>query len=287
MNGGEEAEMAQEARCPKCGATFDAEAAALEHERTAHGVGSGPPQPRALACPACGMRLPTPQALRAHGQAMHPTSATPAVAARSVRPGRTLAWGALGGFVGGLGLWVTMAITGKLLSLPVTMLGVIGQAMFGLSASSNSAIVAGLALHLVSSLLIGVVVSAVLLGLSRSSDRFSRAFFPATASRVASSGLLAGLVVFVAFGLPMLMGVLAPTMHSILTNMMEMLGASPSTASVVATTKLDGLLPSILAGFFIGHLVYGLLVGAVVYGGVRWQLNGRRAATPRGAQTTA
>lgn len=192
-----------------------------------------------------------------------------------------------GGLVGELGLWITMAITGNMLSLSVSLLGDIGQAVFGITASSNSTVGAGLAILLFSSILIGVVLSAALLGLSRFSAGFSRAFFPATAPRIAPFGLLGRLLVFLVFGLPMLMGVLAPTMLTILTNVMVRVGASPSMASGMATTKLNGMMPGIAGDFFIGHVVYGTLLAAVACGAVRWELHAHRAAVPRGAGSAA
>ena len=279
--------MADGMRCPKCGVTFDNPIAAMEHAKSAHGMTSpGPAAHAQFSCAACGVDFPSREALELHRKTVHRMEA-PSNSARSIRVGRLLGWGALGGLLGGLGLAGVMAITGNLLGLPVTMLAIIAQAMFGISATSSGAMGAGLAVHLISSVLIGVVLTGLVIGLSRASARFSRAFFPTSAGRVVSAGLLGGFLVFLAFGLPLMFGILVPTMHTLMTNMIEMMGAPPSMASSMATTKLNGWEPSIAAGFFIGHLVYGLFVGALVGVGAHLQLRRLRTPTARGTEAPA
>ena len=200
---------------------------------------------------------------------------------------RLLGWGALGGLLGGLGLAGVMGITGNLLGLPVTMLAVIAQAMLGISATSGGATGAGLAIHLVSSLLIGVVLAGAVVGLSRASSKFSRAFLPTSPGRIASTGLLGGFLVFLVFGLPLMFGVLVPTMQTLMTSMIEMMGAPASMAPSMATTKLNGWMPGIVAGFFIGHLVYGLFVGTLVGAGIRLELRRTPDLAGRGTGVSA
>ena len=280
--------MADGMKCPKCAATFDTPTAAMEHAKRAHGM--TPPEnsapPVEFACRECRMDFPTHEALQLHRETQHRTE-PPRTPARSVRAGRLLGWGALGGLFGGLGLAGVMAITGNLLNLPVTMLAVIAQAMFGISATSSGAMGAGLAVHLFSSILIGVVLTGAVIGLSRVSPKFAKAFFPSSAGRVASAGLLGGLLVFLVFGLPLMFGVLVPTMHTLMTNMIEMMGAPPSMASSLATTKLNGWMPSLFAGFFLGHLVYGLFVGTFVGVGTRLQLRRLSRPAARGTESPA
>lgn len=282
--------MAEERRCPKCAATFDNPIAAMDHARRAHGT--TPPEtaapPAKFACKACEVVFPSREALEQHGRTAHRNEPLPNPA-RTVRAGRLLGWGALGGLVGGLGLAGVMAITGNLLGLPVTMLAVIAQAMFGISATSSGATGAGLAIHLFSSLLVGVALTGSVIGLSRVSTKFSRAFFPSKASRIASAGLFGGFLVFLVFGLPLMLGVLVPTMHTLMTSMIEMMGAPPSMASSVATTKLNGWMPGIFAGFFFGHLVYGALLAGMVYAGARLDLRtlSRSAAVGRARESSA
>ncbi len=282
--------MTDQVECPKCGAKFESQAALMEHAKTTHSMSASAaaPAPAKFACPACGMDFPTQAALELHAKTMH-MHGTPSNPARSVRPARLLAWGALGGIIGGLGLAGVMAVTGNLLGLPVTMLAVIAQAMFGVSAMSSGATAEGLGIHLLSSVLIGIVLTVVVVGLSRASAGFSKAFFPTSGGRIVSAGLLGGLLVFLVFGLPLMFLALVPTMHTLVTGMIEMMGASPSMASSMATTKLNGWMPSILSGFFIGHLVYGLLLAAFVFAGVRLQLRaaGRSATARRARESSA
>lgn len=264
--------MVEGTRCPQCGATFDDPTAATDHAKKAHGMVSAaiPPAP-GLSCPACGRSFAAQDALQLHARASH-GSAAASEPSRSVRAARILGWGALGGIVGGLGLAGVMAITGKLLGLPVTMLAVIAQAMLGISATSGGAMGAGLTLHLLSSLLIGVVLVGSVLGISRASRRFSRIFFPTSGSRTVSAGLLGGFLVLLVVGLPLLFEVLVPTMHALMTNMIVMQGAARPTASGMATAKLSGWMPGVLTGFLLGHVVYGLLLAGFVYVGVRLDL---------------
>lgn len=275
--------MTDETRCPKCGAAFPNQAALMGHAKAVHAPATQthPVAPPAqLACKACGMGFPTQGALGLHARTMH-MKEPPANVARSIRPGRLLAWGAVGGLAGGLGLAGVMAITGQWLGLPVTMLAVIAQAMFGVSATSSGATTLGLGIHLLSSLLIGVALTGLVIGLSRASPKFSKGFFPASGGRIVSAGLLGGFLVFLVFGLPLMFAVLVPTMHTLMTSMIEMMGAPPTMAASMATTKLSGWMPGILTGFFVGHLVYGLLLAGVVSVGVRLQLRATGVESPR------
>ena len=275
--------MADGIPCPKCGMLFDNPSTAMKHAESAHGMPVPSPAPPAqYSCTACGAAFPSREALELHGGAAHGMRPRGNVAG-SLRVSRLLGWGALGGLLGGLGLAGVMGITGNLLGLPVTMLAVIAQAMLGISATSGGATGAGLAIHLVSSLLIGVVLAGAVVGLSRASSKFSRAFLPTSPGRIASTGLLGGFLVFLVFGLPLMFGVLVPTMQTLMTNMIEMMGAPASMAPAMATTKLNGWMPGIVAGFFIGHLVYGLFVGTLVGVGTHLQL--RRTPDPAGRGT--
>ena len=85
------------------------------------------------------------------------------------------------------------------------------------------------------------------------------------------------------FGLPLMFGVLVPTMQTLMTSMIEMMGAPASMAPAMATTKLNGWMPGMVVGFFIGHLVYGLFVGTLVGVGTHLQL--RRTPDPAGRGT--
>lgn len=56
-------------------------------------------------------------------------------------------------------------------------------------------------------------------------------------------------------------------------------------ARIARASGRRGWMPSILAGFLIGHLVYGLSVGSVVGAGAHVQLRQLRLSTSRGAGT--
>lgn len=273
--------------CPKCGAKFDSPAAAMEHARREHGVGDpAVASPSHYLCPACKVEFPSREALELHQKAVHDMSAS-GDPARTLRVGPLLGWGAIGGILGGLGLAGVMAITGNLLGLPVTILAVIAQATVGVSAMSSGAEASGLGMHLLSSLLIGVVLAGIVVGLSRASPRFSRAFLPSSPRRVVTTGLLGGFLVFLIFGLPMMFVAMVPTMQTLMTTMIEMMGVPPAMATAMATSQLNGWMPGILEGFFLGHLVYGLFVSALVGAGTYLQLRRVPRRAGHGSQDSA
>ncbi len=226
-------------------------------------------------CKACDMEFANKDELMEHKKAVHMVDHA---SAKSVSPKLFVLWGAIGGFLGALGMLVVMMIAGNAAAWPVTMLGVIGFAMTGGSPTAMSTMAVGLVLHLISSVVIGAVLGTLGFFLTRAGPVVNRFLAPVNLSRGATTGILGGIAVFLVYGLPMMMLMLEPALLKIATNMATMQIATmnpgmPSSqvammAASMAQTIVNGMIPGLIASFFVAHLVYGIVVGVTIGFGV-------------------
>lgn len=239
-------------------------------------------------CKACGIEFASKDELMDHAKEAHGGGMPVGrVAAQKSSLQTFVLWGAIGGFLGALGMVVVMMVAGTMAGWPVTMLGVIGFALMGGSPTAMATIAIGLTLHLISSIIIGVVLGAVGYGLLRSSSALGK-LSPVNPVRGVSTGILGGIVILLVYGLPMLMLMLKPALLKIAMTMAAMQisamnpGMPPSQvatmAASMAQTMVGNMMPGMLAAFFIAHLVYGALVGVAIGFGVRRSLQQAPAA---------
>lgn len=239
-----------------------------------------------VKCEMCDAQFEDRSALMEHGQVVHSMS-HPDLRdeAQRISPSRLLDWGALGGFVGGIAMGIVMMITGAMaMGNATVMMSAIGAALFGLPPTATTTALAGLVVHLFSSTLIGIVLAGTLYGASRASPRFRRALFVTGPKKGIGAGVLAGVVVFLIFGLPMMMFVVVPELVKISTDMMAMnpmyAGMPMSMLTAKAQSMLNSMMGGLLAAFFVAHIIYGIVLGVLVAYGVKRHLGSLPAGHP-------
>ena len=222
-------------------------------------------------CSICGGTFETKAELMDHATKAHPMG-TRARWPPAVDRASYLRWGALGGLLGGIGMAIVMMIAGQaLLGSGIAVVGSLGVAVSGGTASSMATIVGGLVIHLVAASLIGLVLAAVTL-VARSHVRGRLAI--TNAKDGTGTGLLAGLVVWLVWGLPLMSGLLVPAMEKVMMSM-PVNGMLPTQAELM--TMLQGVMLPLMAAWLVAHLVYGGIWGATT-----GYAAGRRATLRRG-----
>ncbi len=207
-------------RCSVCGATFDTKAELEVHSRTAHAM--GPAKPR-----------------------WPPTVST----------ARFLRWGAVGGFLGGIGLALVMMAAGQaLLGDGVAVVCSMGVALIGLQGTSTPTTILGLGLHFVAATVIGVALSAIALAVR---SRFASRFAITNPRNGAAIGILGGFLVWLVFGLPLMTFALAPALIQVNGMMMP---SNMMMGEEEARAVLSGA--GFIGAWLAGHLLYGLIWGA-------------------------
>jgi hypothetical protein len=184
-------------------------------------------------------------------------------AAGSVTNSSYLRWGALGGLVGAVMMGVVMMMATGAMGLGYTaMLCSMANAVLGLPPNgSMGSVAAGLMLHVVDGVAIGVIVLLVTLGVRRG-------LVMTNAKRGLAVGLLAGFVVWLVFGLPVLTYAMPTPMVDALSMMMPANGMTQAQVMSEAMTQLQGMMGQLAAVFLAGHLVFGAGLGVLVGYGV-------------------
>ncbi len=216
--------------------------------------------------------------LEDHGAKAHPMGAArprwPPMGNRS----SFLRWGALGGFLGGIGLALVMLAAGQaLLGSGVAVVCSMGVALIGLQATSTPTTILGLGLHFIAAIVIGVVLATIAL-LVRS--RFASRFAITNPRNGAVIGLFGGFLVWLVFGLPLMTFALAPAMVQVNGMMMP---SNMMMGEEEARAVLSGA--GFIGAWLAGHLLYGLIWGATTGFGTARKLS-IRAAAPGGAGAT-
>ena len=205
----------------------------------------------------------------AHAREAHAARAKP-LWPPAVSRASYLRWAALGGLLGGIAMAVVMMVAGQvLLGSGIAVVCSLGVAVFGGAPSSMATTVGGLVIHLISAIVIGVVLGLVSLAL-RSRVRGSLAI--TNVKNGTGIGLLAGFAVWLVWGLPLMFVMLIPAMETVMMAM-PMNGMAPTQAELMM--MLQGVLLPLMAAWFLAHLVYGGIWGAVT-----GYAAGRRAVIP-------
>ncbi len=211
--------MTKTERCSVCGATFETVSQLDDHEAKAHPMGAARPR-------------------------------WPPTLSRS----RFLRWGALGGFLGGIGLALVMLAAGQaLLGSGVAVVCSMGVALIGLQATSTPTTILGLGLHFVAAIVIGVVLAAIALAVR---GRLASRFAITSPRNGAVIGLLGGFLVWLVFGLPLMTFALAPAMVQVNGMMMP---SNMMMGEEEARAVLSGA--GFIGAWLAGHLLYGLIWG--------------------------
>jgi len=161
-------------------------------------------------------------------------------------PKKGVTAGTIGGIVGGIVMLVPMMLMMSMMNLPADLFPMlIGSIM---NQMQQSASISGIGVHLVTSLIIGVIFGAVI-----SSSKLSVTSF----KKGIPLGIGAGIISFVVLFLPMSMEVFPPTMMQL----MQMM--NPEASQEMIMQQLQGMQPMVLAGSFVSHIIYGIVLGVV------------------------
>jgi hypothetical protein len=160
------------------------------------------------------------------------------VSPRTYPIGKSIAWGAIGGFVAGL-------VMVPLLMLTAFMAGLSANAVpfvLGLSigADPDSAFIIGLILFLILSIIIGIVFGAITAGIKRLRITGYR--------KGIVEGIIGGIIAFVVLFVPLSIVVIPDTINTIIQHTIAILSQA---------------LPIILGIGFVGWIIFGAVMGAV------------------------
>jgi hypothetical protein len=161
--------------------------------------------------------------------------------------GKSILFGAIGGFVGGLVMIPFMMLTAIMAGMPANTIPVAMGLAFG--ANQNDAMTGGLGMHLLTSALIGVIFGAItsLVGKLRITS-FRKGI---------AEGLITGIIAFVVLFIPVSMVVMPPVLIEM---MMQM---NPTMTQQQAMGMLQQGMPMMMGIGVLEHLVYGAVLGAI------------------------
>ena len=220
-------------------------------------------------CSICGAAFESKQQLMDHAAKAHPMRTKP-LWPPAVNRGSYLRWAALGGFLGGIGMAVVMMIAGQaLVGSGVAVVSALGVAVFGGAPTAMATTVGGLVIHFIAAILIGVVIAAITLAVR---NRFGGRLAITNAKNGTGIGLLAGFLVWLVWGLPLMLVLMIPAMETVMMAM-PVNGMVPTQADLMA--MLQNVMLPLMAAWFFSHLVFGGIWGATT-----GYAAGHRAAAP-------
>src|ERR687887_562229 len=161
--------------------------------------------------------------------------------------GKSILFGAVGGFVGGLVMIPFMMLTAMMAGMPANTMPVAMGLAFG--ANQNNAMMTGLGMHLLTSTLIGIIFGAVTgtVGKLRITG-FGKGI---------GEGLITGMIAFAVLFIPISMMVMPPVLMKM---MMQM---NPNMTQQQAMGMLQQGMPMMMGIGVLEHLAYGAVLGAV------------------------
>ena len=162
--------------------------------------------------------------------------------------GKSIAFGAIGGFVGGLVMIPFMMLTAIMAGMPANTVPVaMGLAFTG--ANQNDAMTSGLGMHLLTSALIGIIFGAI--------TSFVGKLRITSFGKGIAEGLITGMIAFVVLFVPISMMVMPPVLVEM---MMQM---NPSMTQQQAMGMLQQGMPMMMGIGVLEHLAYGAVLGAI------------------------
>ena len=161
---------------------------------------------------------------------------------------KSMAFGALGGFAGGLVMSPFLIITAILTGMQPDSMPIAMGLIFG-PFSNVDAVTIGYGMHMLTSVLIGIIFGAVTsLVMMLTITRFSKGII---------EGVITGMIAFVVLFIPISMMVMPP----ILMNMaMEM---NPTMTQQQIMSGMQRNMPTMIGLGILEHIVYGLVLGTI------------------------
>jgi hypothetical protein len=162
--------------------------------------------------------------------------------------GKSIAFGAIGGFVAGLVMALFIMITAILAGMtPETMLIAMGL-IFG-AFSRDSAMMVGFGMHMITSVLIGVIFGAV-------TDLVKKLRIRGFGKGIIE-GIIAGMIAFAVIFIPISIAVMPPILMKMAMQM------NPSMTQQQIMGMMQQNMPMMIGMGVLEHLVYGAILGAV------------------------
>ena len=163
--------------------------------------------------------------------------------------GKSIAFGAIGGFVAGLVMAPFIMITAVLAGMPPdTMLIAMGL-MFGPSSSKDAAMMFGFGMHMLTSVLLGIIFGVV--------TSLVRKFWITGFGKGIVEGLITGMIAFVVLFIPISIGVMPPILMKMAMQM------NPMMTQQQIMGMMQQNMPMMMGIGILEHLVYGAVLGAV------------------------
>ena len=182
-------------------------------------------------CDACGQVFVSKELLMEHAK-MHMGKAKIGLGARNM-----IISSIIGGIIGGILMLLVLMVGAVGMGLSATTFALVMG--MGLGASMSSAVMVGVLGHFTVSIVAGAIFGAIV--------SYVKPLKLKNVSKSLGLGVAFAIVVYLVFFLPMAMTVFASVM-------MKLMGA-----------KAAMMLPDVLAIGFIGHLLYGLALGAIAF----------------------
>jgi hypothetical protein len=161
--------------------------------------------------------------------------------------GKSILFGAIGGFVGGLVMIPFMMLTAIMAGMPANTIVVAMGLAFG--ANQNNAMTMGLGMHLLTSTLIGVIFGAITASVGKLRITGFR--------KGIVEGLITGMIAFAVLFIPISMMVMPPVLIKMMIQM------NPSVTQQQAMGMLQQGTPMMMGIGILEHLVYGAVLGAI------------------------
>src|ERR687897_3085807 len=162
---------------------------------------------------------------------------------------KSIVFGAIGGFVAGLVMAPFIIITAILAGMPPdTMLIAMGS-MFDPFSSKDAAMMVGFGMHMLTSVLIGIIFGAV--------TSLVKKFWITGFGKGIIEGLIAGMIAFVVLFIPISMAAMPPILMEMAMQM------NPTMTGQQIMGMMQQNMPMMVGIGILEHLVYGAILGTV------------------------
>src|ERR687898_1238762 len=163
--------------------------------------------------------------------------------------GKSIMFGAIGGFVAGLVMAPFIMITAMLAGMPPDTMFIAMGLIFGPSFSKDAATMVGFGMHMLTSILIGIIFGAV--------TSLVKKFWITGFGKGIIEGLIAGMIAFVVLFIPISMAAMPPILMEMAMQM------NPTMTEQQIMGMMQQNMPMMVGIGILEHLVYGAILGTV------------------------
>lgn len=161
--------------------------------------------------------------------------------------GRTIGYGAIGGFVGSLAMIPLEMAIAIVSGMPANAVVQAMGLMFG--ANMDNAMMVGLGMHMLTGSIIGVIFGAIVGGVGK--------LRITGYGKGIGLGVAAGMIAFAVLFIPISMLAMPPVLMKMMSQM------NPGMSQQQIMTALQGAMPGMIGISAIAHLIYGVVLGGV------------------------